>query len=188
MFDNVWGKAGGLVTELFSEAYIETCFTTWYGMNQPTNLNILRQALPESPDKRVPATSTLRDWIETYGWKERADALTAKAIEVAEHSIVERKADLLRRQFEDALEVGQAARDHILAFGFDTTSSAVSALKWASEEQRTVMGVSEMLLKISKMSPEDLQARAEKLLKRKVESVDGEVVDSESTQGEQNEQ
>ena len=126
----------------------------------------------------------LRQLRDTYGWNERADVLNVKAIEVVEHQLIDQKATMLKRQAEQALQIANLARDHLVENGFDTSSSAVSALFKATEEERIVRGVSEMMIKISKMSPEELMQEAAKLLKRNSEVIEGETVDPESELGE----
>jgi hypothetical protein len=156
----------------FTEEYIEQCFTTWYSMNQPSNLVTLQEALPESPDGRKPGRSLLRSFIQTHGWIERADALNTKAIEKVEHQLIDQKADMLKRQAESAFKIAKVAENYLLENGFDTAASAVSAIKWAQEEERTVRGVSEMMIKISKMTPDELMQEAAKLLKRNSQVID----------------
>ena len=168
----------------FTDDYIERCFEVWYSMNQPTNMQILQDAIPETPEGRKPGIQMLRQLRDTYGWNERADVLNAKAIEVVEHQLIDQKATMLKRQAEQALQIANLARDHLVENGFDTSSSAVSALFKATEEERIVRGVSEMMIKISKMSPEELMQEAAKLLKRNSEVIEGETVDPESELGE----
>jgi len=168
----------------FTDDYIERCFEVWYSMNQPTNMQILQDAIPETPEGRKPGIQMLRQLRDTYAWNERADVLNVKAIEVVEHQLIDQKATMLKRQAEQALQIANLARDHLVENGFDTSSSAVSALFKATEEERIVRGVSEMMIKISKMSPEELMQEAAKLLKRNSEVIEGETVDPESELGE----
>jgi hypothetical protein len=164
----------------FTDAYIEQCFTVWYSSGQPTNMQILQDAVPETPEGRKPGIQMLRQLRDTYGWNERADVLNVKAIEVVEHQLIDQKATMLKRQAEQALQIADKARDHLLKNGFDTSSSAVSALFKATEEERTVRGVSEMMIKISKMSPEELMQEAAKLLKRNSEVIEGETTEEDA--------
>jgi hypothetical protein len=154
----------------FSEDYIEQCFTIWYSLGQTTSMTVLQDAIPEVEGKK-PSTTKLRSFRDGYGWVERADGLNAKAIEKTEVALVDKRAEMFLRQIETALAVGEKAREQILLDGFDSSASAVNALKWAQEEERTVRGVSEMMVKISKMSPEELMKEAAKLLKRSSEAV-----------------
>lgn len=156
----------------FTDEYIEQCFTTWFSLNQPSNLEILQENIPESPEGKKPGLALLRQYKNTYGWVERADALNAKAIEKVEHQLIDMKSDMLKRQAESAYKIAKLAENYLLENGFDTAASAVNAIKWAQEEERTVRGVSEMMIKISKMTPDELMAEAAKLLKRNSEVID----------------
>lgn len=156
----------------FTDEYIEQCFNIWYSLNQPSSLEILQENIPESPEGKKPGIALLRQYKNTYGWAERADALNAKAIEKVEHQLIDMKSDMLKRQAESAYKIAKLAENYLLENGFDTAASAVNAIKWAQEEERTVRGVSEMMIKISKMTPDELMAEAAKLLKRNSEVID----------------
>ena len=170
----------------FQDDYVEQCFQVWYSRGQPMNIDILHEAIPENGDGKRPGKALLRSWRDSYGWMERADGLNAQAIEKVEHKLIEQKSDMLLRQAEQALLIANKARDHLLENGFDSSSSAVSALFKATEEERTVRGISDFLIKISRMDNDGVMNEAMKLLKRSSEAVDAEVIDSESD-GENNE-
>ena len=163
---------GETQNKVYSDEYIEQCFEIWYSMNQISNLVVLQDHLPENTDGRKPSIAHLRQMRETYGWIERADALNAKAIEKVEHHLIDMKSDMLKRQAESAFKIAKIAEDYLIENGFDTAASAVSAIKWAQEEERTVRGVSEMMIKISKMTPDELMQEAAKLLKRNSQVID----------------
>jgi len=163
----------------FTDDYVEQCFQTWYVMGQTANITVLQENIPESPDGKKPSLPMLRQFRDTYGWLERADALNARAIIKVEEQLVNQKTEMLKRQAENAFKIGELARNHLLSDGFDTSASAVNALKWAQEEERTVRGVSQMMITISKMTPEELMQEAAKLLKRNSEVVDGVEIEEE---------
>ncbi len=164
----------------FSDEYIERCFEVWYSMNQPSNMQLLQEALPESPEGKKPGKALLRQIRDNYGWQERADSLNALAIQKVETQLVNQKSNMLKHQAEQAFQIATLARDHLLENGFDTSASAVSALFRATEEERTVRGISEFLIKISKLSDEDVMKEAAKLLKRNSEAIEGEVISDDA--------
>lgn len=168
------------MTVLDDSNYWEEAFQIWYMSNQPQDIPNILKILPAMADGEKPSYSTVRNAIASYGWKERADALNAQASQKNDVILVERKAAMLRRQAEDAMQIADKAKQHILEDGFDTSSSAVQAYFKATEEERTVRGVSEMLLKISKMTPDELMARAASFLKRRNEAIDADVVEDNS--------
>jgi len=171
---------GETTTKNFSDDYIEQCFQIWYSMGTPPSIQRLWEALPENAEGRKPGVALLRTIRDTYGWVERSDALNARAIAKVEEQLVNQKSEMLKRQAQSAFEIGEMAKEHLLRDGFDTSASAVNALKWAQEEERTVRGVSEMMIKISKMSPEELMQEAAKLLKRNSEVIEGETLEEEN--------
>lgn len=166
----------GNFTKEYTEDYIEQCFGIWYSMSQTSNMVVFQEAIPEYNGKK-PSISTLRQFRDVYGWVERADAMNAKAIEKVEHQLIDQKVDMLKRQAEQALQVANLARDHLIENGFDTSASAVNALFKATSEERTVRGISEFLIKISRMDNDGIINEAIKLLKRNSEAVDVEAVE-----------
>jgi hypothetical protein len=163
---------GETQNKVYSDEYIEQCFEIWYSLNQTSNLVVLQDHLPKNAEGRKPSIIHLRQMRDTHGWIERADVLNTKAIEKVEHRLIDMKADMLKRQAETAFKVAKVAEDYLLENGFDSAASAVSAIKWAQEEERTVRGVSDMMIKISKMTPDELMQEAAKLLKRNSQVID----------------
>lgn len=164
----------------YSDDYLEQCFEVWYSMGQPNNMNLLIDRIPDSPNGGKPTKVFLLNTKNTRGWSERADAMNTKAIQKVEDQLIDQKAEMLKRQAQQAFEIAERAREHLLENGFDTSSAAVNAIKWATEEERTVRGVSEMMIKISKMTPDELMQEAAKLLKRNSEAIDGEIVEEDA--------
>ena len=173
-------------TNTFSDAYLENCFVVWFSMGQQSNLELIHEAIPEAPNGEKPSKTTLVRIRDTYGWRERADALTALATQKNDALLVNNKAEMLRELAQEAKEIREKAKAQMMQDGFDTSASAVNAYFKASEQEMTVRGVSEMVIKISKMSNEELESRRIKLLRRQNELVEGEIIDSESIQGENN--
>jgi len=159
-------------TKAYSVSYIEQCFETWFSLGETTNFLLLQDRLPENSSGRKPSIALLRSMKESSGWVERADALNAKAIEKVEHQLIDQRADMLSRQAKDDYDIALKAREHILESGFDTSASAVSAYFKAVEDERIVRGVSEFMVKISKMPSEEIIKEAAKLLKRNSEVID----------------
>lgn len=159
------------------EAYIETIFQTWYSNNRPSS-GKLQEILPEPK----PTQATLSTWREVYGWDTRADDLDAQAISKVEPELVEARAAMFRQQLKEAKEIKSIALDHIRSHGFDNSSSATNALFKALELESKVAGAAEAIERISKMTPEQLQARVVKLLRRKNEAneIEGELVEQDA--------
>jgi hypothetical protein len=164
----------------YGDEYLERCFTTWFTLNQPNSMERLQEAIPESPTGKKPSITLLKQVKETHGWIERADALTALAVQKNDEVLVNTKAEMLKRQAEDDYAIAMKAKEHILENGFDTSSSAVSAYFKAVEDERTARGVSQMMVEVSKLTPENLEKRALELLRRSNEAVDAVVEDMDA--------
>lgn len=158
--------------------YWEEAFQVWYASGQPKAAVKIREIIPNDEDGNKPTVTNINNAITVYGWHERADVLNTKAIEQNEMILVNQKADMLRRQAENALEIANKAKQYIVEGGFDSSASAVTAYFKATDEERTVRGVSDMLIRVSKYSPEELMERAAQLLRRK-DSSEGEIIEDE---------
>jgi hypothetical protein len=176
---------GEAQTKFFDDNYIEQAFQQWYALNQPSNMELQQEALPETPEGRKPGNALLRQYRDTYGWRERADGLNALAIQKADVAAVDNKARLIERQAMQTREIVDRAREKILEEGFDTTASAVKAYFTGIEQERLLVGISNMMVQVSKMTPEKLEARALELLRRRNEAIEGEVEDVNADLGEE---
>jgi hypothetical protein len=160
---------------------MEQCFSIWITNGRPGGY-ALWDLLPEE-EGRKPGYSTLDRWRKIYGWEIRADEIDSKAIQIQDDYLATRKADILRQQAENAMKIADKAMSHLVSGTFDSSSSAVAAYFKATEEVRMAIGVSDLIVKLSKMSDDELQDEIRKQLNRASESgqiVEAEEVDTES--------
>ena len=143
----------------YSNEYKEKCFVAWYSNKRPVSTAKTREIIPDDEKGRKPNYPMLARWIKELGWNERADELDAKAMVLVDEVLVNQKADMLKRQALDAFEIANKAREHIITEGFDTAASAVNAYFKATEEERTTRGLGDFIVKVSRMSNEELQKR-----------------------------
>ena len=144
--------------------------------------DLLQDMLPEMAEGGKPGVAAIKHAHELYTWEARADDLDAKAIQKVESDLVELRATMFRRQAQEAFEIAQKAKTKILADGFDSSASAVSAYFKAAELERISKGAAELILRINKMTPEELIERASKLIKRKNEAIDAVVTEIDPTE------
>lgn len=148
--------APGLVP--FDEDYKEKCFQAWFLAGCPgarTTLNVI----PDTENGRRPSVATITNWMEVYQWKVRAADLNAQALAKTNDALVNTKAELLRLQFDNSIALAKKAYDQMLEKGFDNSNAAVQAYFRATSEQRTVMGLSELLQKVGNMTDDELQKK-----------------------------
>lgn len=167
----------------YSDDYKEKCFQTWYASGRPTSAARTLDILPEDEFGRKPVRSLVEAWRKDLMWDARADDLDSKAIAIAEDALIMQKAEMLKRQAERAGKIAEKAFDELVVGGFDSSAAAVNAYFRATEEERMTRGISDMIVKMSKMNDADLADTVLDLLRRANENdqiIDSTVVDTES--------
>ena len=170
----------------YSPEYKEKCFVTWYSNGRPEHLQALVEAnkFPQDEHGRVPALKLLKQWRVENGWDLRADDLDVRAITIVEDSLVNQKAQMLQRHAEIGHKLMEAGMAHISSGEFDSSASAVSAVVRGAELERESRGIGELIVKMSKMSEDDLRKEIMERLARASEA--GQIIDAEEDVGEVN--
>ena len=133
------------------------------------------EIFPTADDGRKPTIHALKKWRQMYDWDVHADDLDSKAIQIRDDYLVTTKADILKKQADDAAMIAEKALKYLVSGTFDSSASAVSAYFRATEEQRLAIGISELVVKMSKMSNDELEKEIASRLSR-LEIVDAEEV------------
>jgi hypothetical protein len=160
----------------YSDDYKEKCFQTWYASGRPTSAARTLDILPEDEFGRKPVRSLVEVWRKDLMWDARADDLDSKAIAIAEDALIMQKAEMLKRQAERAGKLAEKAFDELVTEGFDSSAAAVNAYFRATEEERMTRGISDMIVKMSKMNDADLADTVLDLLRRANEN--DQIIDS----------
>lgn len=166
----------------FTTNYIEKAFETWFAAGRPAN-NRLLEILPKDEHGRLPGIAALNKWKIDYLWSIRADDLDSKAIAIAEDALVMQKAEMLKRQADNAFKIAAKALEFIIGDDFDSSASAVNAYFRATEEERMTKGISQMIVKMSKMQDSELAETVIDLLRRANDNdqiIDSAPIDTES--------
>ena len=153
----------------FTDAYKEKCFIAFYVAGRPKTSNLILDIIPAFDDGTKPSREIILKWKDELGWDFRADELDAKAIELVDEHLIQQRSELLKKQANEARQIAEAALLHLLGTegkGFDSSSSAVQAYFRAAEQERVSIGLSEALLKLGKMTEEELQKTVRDLLER----------------------
>lgn len=125
--------------------------------------------IPTDEIGRKPSRRSLLNWIEQECWRDRKNEMDSRAIEKVSNDLVLEKADMFKLQYRSALEIAGKAKQHILSGTFDNSSSAVNAYFKATEEQRTLSGISDVFEKVSKMKNDELAQEIRDLLSKSEE-------------------
>ena len=166
----------------FSEDYKESCFYAWYKAGRP-KLAIVFHAIPLSTDGHRPTVVTLRNWMNSEGWIERADALDAEVSLQLDREAIKERADQLRHMADVGREVMEEGRAYLKKEGFDSSAAAVRAVSAGSDMVFRFASAADYLTKIGGMSNKQLETEMRRLLgKNEGEvSVSTDVIDADST-------
>lgn len=164
----------------FTDAYKEECFVAYYSAGRPKSANAIRDVIPTTDSGSKPSAELIRKWRDGYNWAIRADELDALAYEKTNEMLVEKRSQMLKRQAQSAFKLQQKALDHILGDDnnpgkFDSSAAAVSAFFKAVELEQQSTGVSDMLLRMSKLTPEQLTKQLGVMIRRAADS--GQIID-----------
>lgn len=161
----------------YTQEFIEKCFTAWYSSGRPSVLAEHHDIFPIDEHGRKPTIQVLKIWRKKFGWDAHADELDHRAIELRDNYLVLRKADILKKQAEDALKIAEKALQYLTTKDFDTSASAVSAYFKSTEEVRMAIGISELIEKMSKMSEDELKEEIARRLQQAADA--GQVIEAE---------
>ena len=172
-------------TRQYSDSYIKNVFTVWY-QNDRKNFSSILDKLPKDEHGRVPAVAILQQWRRKYDWDTQANEMDSQVSTLIKNDLISRKADILRQQAQDSFEIAQKAKEFIVSGSFDTSAAAVNAYFRATEELRKVIGISDFMMKVGKMTDEQIQDEIQNYMRRGVDSgqigEDGEIIeDNEQT-------
>lgn len=120
------------------------------------------------PDElgRVVELGTLRHWVsekDWYIWKDEQDTRLATKID---DELIARKFLLVKEQLAQARELRNQAFLHLKESGFDSAAAANSAFFKAAEQERTLVGIEEVIEKLSKMQTPEIKRRFKELAER----------------------
>lgn len=161
----------------YTDDYKERCFIVWYGAGRPTKISKIRKILPKDEYGRVPTNVLIADWRADLGWAERADELDAKAMQKVDDELVSAKAEMLKRQVKTGMTMQQKGMEYLENKGLDNSLSAIQAIVRGVEIERTSVGMSEFIIKVSKMTDVELKEKIRQLSSR---AETGDVIDAET--------
>ena len=136
--------------------------------------------MPPSPDGRQPSIITIRQWMEKYGWRERAEALDVEVSIRLDKEAIENRISVLKELAKTGETLMNKGLNYILTqenpFA-DNPSAAVRAIISGAEMQFKYAGAADRLAIISQMSDKQIEGEILKLLGKPNENEN--VVDAE---------
>lgn len=161
---------GSPIMTAYTEDYKTSCKIAWYNAGRPKSKQDWLAATPEDVHGRKPSIIILRNWKTEMGWDWWAEDMDSRAMLKVEDTIVARRAKMFEKHAEDAAKWQEAAWKHIQEQGFDSSASAVQAFFKAAEMERTSLGISQLMMKMSDMDDTQLTEEFIKLLNRGAEN------------------
>ena len=167
----------------YSEDYKESCFYVWYKSGRPKlgarNGSKIMPLMPVDENGHKPTLVTIKMWMNSDGWEQRADILDAQvSIRLDEEAIASR-IDTLRTLAEN----GRSLKDKGLHYlqskdsPFENNpSAAVRAVVAGSEMEFKYAGAADMLANIAGMSDRQLDKELARLLGKN----ENEIIEAES--------
>lgn len=160
----------------YTETYMETCFQAWYQAGRPSKYAHILEVLPVDEYDKKPSRLMINKWLE-MSWSFRADELDARAIEKADNNLVLQKVKMLKDQAKRGEQLQDKGMKHIEQYGFDSASAAVSAVIRGATLERESRGIGELILKMAKMSDDELKDEIMKKLQTLSDEVEGDVIE-----------
>lgn len=174
------------VSTAYTEHYKSVLMAFWYSSGRPDSVRGFAETVPDDEFGRKPDYHTIAKWRDEYLWDAWADELDAKAESVIEDVLVNQRVLMLKRQASNGKEMQDKAMNHFRTREPDTTASAVSMMKLGVDMERTSRGISDRIVKMTKMSDEELTTETQKLLDDAFES--GEIIDMADIPEDKNEE
>lgn len=156
---------GRIVQQKYDDTYKEKIYTIWVSANQPT-VSKLEKIIPPNDDGDTPSAPVLQRWIAEDAWVERAHDIRVRAQQVIDDELVRVRVEMLRRHADLGKELAVQGFEHLRVNGFDSSSSAVQAIKLGIQTERDSLGVELGLTKVVQMSDQDLSSNMKQLMER----------------------
>lgn len=147
---------------------MELLFEKWYAGGALEYRTFYDLGIPPDELGRIPVYEQIRSWAGEYRWHERKEELNSIALVKAEKNLVDGQVRMWARHASFAQKVGDAAYQHILKNGFDSSASAIQALKWAQEEERKTRGAEAFIESVKNKSNDELLTMIRNLAERQL--------------------
>jgi len=155
---------------VYTESYKEACFQAWYAAGKPTLVKDLLEALPEDEHDRKPHPDVVRRWRNADRWDLRADKLDAQVTMRMEDTLINQRVEMLQKQAQRAKKLQEDGMEYLEENGFDSSSSALTAVLKGAELERTSLGLSDTIMKLAKLTNDELTSETQKLLQRFIDN------------------
>lgn len=159
----------------FSRDYIENTFFAWYKNNR-ANGNSFINSLAKDENGRAPSTTVVREWIQSYGWEERADALDVETTAALTREVIDDRIEMFKRHAEVGTALIEEGMKYLQKNGISSDAAAIKAIDVGIATQRISVGQAALGVSVFKMQDAQLDKELRRLLgNNKENEIDAEV-------------
>ena len=172
------GLPKSLSVQSYSDEYKWKVRQQWYQEGRPTPVKLLNNLVTDEYGRK-PHPLAIATWRRDELWDVWADELDSKVMAVAEDSLIIQKAEMLKRHAQVGWLMIDKGMEFLASGTFDSSSSAVAAIKAGVEIERTSRGIGDMLVRMSQMGDDALKQEIMKYINRASENnqiVDADIV------------
>lgn len=162
--------------EAYTEDYKNLLRQTWY-QNDRVGPAKLRELVPPDEHGRKPSPVVITRWRKEELWDIWADELDSRVMSQVEDTLIVQKAEMLKRHATVGWMMIDKGMEFLVSGTFDSSSSAVAAIKAGVEIERTSRGIGDMLVRMSQMGDDALKQEIMKYINRASEN--NQIVDAE---------
>lgn len=155
--------------EPYSEEYKQIIKQEWYKQGRPGSKKLL-QYLPVDEHGRKPNPLVIDRFRKEGWWDVWADEMDSQVMMAVEDTIITEKANMLKRHAQVGWTMIDKGMEFLVSGTFDSSSSAVAAIKAGVEIERISRGVGEMLVKMAQMDNGAITQEIIKLVNRASEN------------------
>ena len=170
------GLPKNLSVQSYSDEYKWKVRQQWYQEGRPTPGKLLSNLVTDEYGRK-PNPIVISMWRKNELWDIWADELDSRVMQVAEDSLIVQKAEMLKRHAQVGWLMIDKGMEFLASGTFDSSSSAVAAIKAGVEIERTSRGIGDMLVRMSQMGDDALKQEIMKYINRASEN--NQIVDAE---------
>lgn len=148
----------------YSDKYREACFHAWYQAGRPSGKSLLG-FLPADEYGRKPTSAKIRTWRDE-GWHRRADELDRQVHQEMQKYAIETRVAMLKRHADLGRQMQEKGVDWLSEHEPDKAGDAIRLVVEGVRIESDSVGVSDALLRISKMKDQELSETIGQLLNR----------------------
>ena len=170
------GLPKNLSVQSYSDEYKWKVRQQWYQEGRPTPGKLLSNLVTDEYGRK-PNPIVISMWRKNELWDIWADELDSRVMQEAEDSLIVQKAEMLKRHAQVGWLMIDKGMEFLASGTFDSSSSAVAAIKAGVEIERTSRGIGDMLVRMSQMGDDALKQEIMKYINRASEN--NQIVDAE---------